>query len=102
MILISFTMLFDLFVLPSLFEGLGIVAIEAEANGCNTFLSTSVPQEAIISQNVEHIPLNINQWVEKSIFLIKKLHHKSKKGFHAQNSRIQYKHGVIQARKYLY
>ena len=40
---------FDLFVLPSLFEGLGIVAIEAQANGLDCVLSTKVPKEADIT-----------------------------------------------------
>ena len=37
---------FDIFVLPSLFEGLGIVAVEAQANGLDCILSTKVPKEA--------------------------------------------------------
>lgn len=58
---------FDLFVLPSLFEGLGIVAIEAEINGCTSFLSDKIPQEAKIAQNVSFIPLNIDVWTNKII-----------------------------------
>jgi len=62
---------FDLFVLPSLFEGLGIVAIEAEINGCTALLSNQVPIEAKITENVDFIPLEKKLWVEKMIQVIK-------------------------------
>lgn len=54
---------FDLFIMPSKFEGLGIAAIEAQANGLNCILSTNVPQEAKISDFVFFLPLDINTWV---------------------------------------
>lgn len=47
----------DLFVLPSRFEGLGIVAIEAQANGLDCLLSAGVPQEAAVTKNVSFLPL---------------------------------------------
>jgi glycosyltransferase involved in cell wall biosynthesis len=56
---------FDLFVLPSLFEGLGIVAIEAEMNGCPVILSDKVPVEAKIAENVNFLPLDKNTWVKQ-------------------------------------
>lgn len=37
---------FDVFVMPSIHEGLGIVAIESQANGLECLLSTAIPQEA--------------------------------------------------------
>lgn len=39
----------DSFILASLSEGLGIVAIEAQANGLNTFVSDNVPDDILIS-----------------------------------------------------
>lgn len=53
---------FDLFVLPSLFEGLGIVAIEAEVNGCPSMLSNHVPQATKIAENVFFLDLKVNLW----------------------------------------
>ena len=41
-------MAMDVFVLPSLFEGLGIVAIEAQASGLTCILSKEVPKEVEI------------------------------------------------------
>ena len=61
---------FDLFILPSLFEGLGIVAIEAEVNGCTAFLSDRVPQEAKLSDKVSYLPLNSDIWKDNIVRLV--------------------------------
>lgn len=55
---------FDLFVLPSKFEGLGIVAIEAQANGLNCLLSDKVPNETQVSEKVKYLSINnTEEWV---------------------------------------
>lgn len=47
----------DLFILPSLYEGLGLALIEAQASGLKCIASTMVPQEANVGNLVEYIPL---------------------------------------------
>lgn len=48
---------FDVFILPSRFEGLGIVLIEAQVNGLSCLASTEVPNEVNISNQVYFIEL---------------------------------------------
>lgn len=48
----------DVFLFPSLFEGLGIVAIEAQAAGLPCFISDGVPDEAMITDLAIKIPLS--------------------------------------------
>jgi len=57
----------DVFLFPSLFEGLGIVAIEAQAAGLHTIVSDKVPEEVHITPFIERISLDIspNAWAEK-------------------------------------
>ena len=56
----------DLFVFPSMFEGLGIAVIEAQTAGLRTFVSENIPDEANISELFERIPLNDkNEWINK-------------------------------------
>lgn len=42
----------DAFIFPSLWEGLGMSLIEAQANGITCFISSAIPQEAILCKNV--------------------------------------------------
>lgn len=54
----------DIFVFPSKFEGLGIVVIEAQANGLTCVISNNIPEEVKISENVKAIGLNEKQkWI---------------------------------------
>ena len=56
----------DVFALPSLFEGLGIVAIEAQVSGLPVIASTGVAKEANITSNIQNIDLkdSIDIWAE--------------------------------------
>lgn len=54
----------DIFAFPTLFEGLGIVVVEAQAVGLKCICSTGVPQEAKLTDNVEFLELEKNRWVE--------------------------------------
>ena len=51
---------FDIFLLPSLYEGLGMVLIEAECSGLLSYTSTEVPLEAKVTDNLYYISLKDN------------------------------------------
>lgn len=56
----------DMFVFPSRYEGLGIVLIEAQANGLKCITSDRVPIEADATGNVKFLPLEDEEaWVNE-------------------------------------
>jgi glycosyltransferase involved in cell wall biosynthesis len=50
----------DVFVFPSRYEGLGIVAIEAQAAGLYSLVSNAVPKEAFVTNLIESVPSSEN------------------------------------------
>lgn len=59
---------FDLFVLPSLYEGLPLSLVEAQYNGLTSFCSNTISKEVDILENLLFtIPLDIDLWKNKII-----------------------------------
>lgn len=70
----SYLSAFDLFLMPSHHEGLGISAIEAQANGLECIVSTGIPREVNLT-NVQYLSVDdLNIWV-KCIEEAPKKHH---------------------------
>lgn len=61
----------DVFFLPSVYEGLGIVFIEAQASGLNVITSNKVPKRVKETELVKFIDLeeNSNKWADEIISL---------------------------------
>lgn len=58
----------DIFCFPSLFEGLGLVLVEAQANGLSCFATEkTIPDEVRINQNFRFLPLEKEKWIEEII-----------------------------------
>lgn len=57
----------DVFVFPSLYEGLGIVAIEAQMTGMPCIVSESIPQEVKITNNLSflNVESDAKTWAQK-------------------------------------
>ena len=55
----------DVFCLPSLYEGLGMVLIEAQMNGLPCLASNEVPREAKITENIDFIIFDIKKFIKK-------------------------------------
>jgi len=64
---------FDAFLLPSLYEGLGVVLIEAQCSGLPCVCSNKVPKEARIINNYEALDLKSDKevWAMHTLRIIK-------------------------------
>ena len=59
----------DVFIFPSLYEGLGMAAVEAEISGLPVIASTELPVEAKICDNFHFMPLRDSavRWAEEAL-----------------------------------
>lgn len=64
---------FDVFLLPSLYEGLGMVLIEAQCAGCVCFASSEIPNMVKMTENFRFLKLNeeIRKWKNEILKLCK-------------------------------
>lgn len=59
-------MAFDCFVMPSIYEGFGIAALEAQASGLQCFLSDKIPKEIAVTDQVDFLSINNSDiWIQR-------------------------------------
>ena len=63
----------DVFMFPSIFEGFGIAALEAQAAGLPVICSEHIPKETYITENIRTIPLKegASKWADAAVSALK-------------------------------
>lgn len=77
----SYYQVFDIFLFPSISEGLGLVSIEAQTSNLPCIVSSCVPEEVIITQNIRRISLDDQEeWLDAmNCFFAERVERKSNK-----------------------
>lgn len=68
----------DVFVFPSHYEGLGIVAVEAQATGLLVIKSDNVPEQCVVTPNVISMSLNdsAENWAKQILHIVENFERK--------------------------
>lgn len=68
----------DLFLFPSLFEGLSVVLVETQASGIRILTTSNLSQETIFSDTLYQLSTDLNAevWAQKAIDLLKDYSHR--------------------------
>lgn len=75
----------DIFVFPSRWEGLGIVAVEAQAMGLPVLASEAVPRETALTDLISYLPLGeVAPWVERILAVMRSQDAPSRVGYSAE------------------
>lgn len=65
---------FDMFLLPSLFEGFPVAAVESITSGLPTLIADTITEELKFSELVEYIPLDSKKWIDSILNCKENLH----------------------------
>lgn len=78
----------DLFLFPSKYESLGLVLIEAQANGLKCIASSNLPKVTNCSGNVEYLSTNDNSiWLESVVNYLKQYESRFRKTHSVENQK---------------
>ena len=61
---------FDIFIMPSLYEGLPVTLVEAQAAGLKCIVANNITREVNVTGNIKYLPINkdsINLWVKQVV-----------------------------------
>ncbi|OCN05586.1 hypothetical protein A4S06_08450 [Erysipelotrichaceae bacterium MTC7] len=65
----------DLFIFPSIYEGFGLVLLEAQANGLRCVVSTEICKEVNVAETLKYVDLkNPDDWVEEIVLSIEQIY----------------------------
>lgn len=92
----------DIFIFPSLFEGFGIAALEAQCSGLPIICSQGVPPEAIICENARRIPISdgAKKWADATLEMLSKANGRKSRCDEIKDAGYDIKKTALEVRKY--